>query len=490
MPIVCMQSLTLSSPAHSATATPPRTPAVFHPAPAAASSSLMSPLRENAPGKPRVEHSVKHSVRAMRDFAAHMPAKVKECASRCLHNLGQCYVKLRHTEAALQAAEMALVFDPAYAKVIPYSFLLSLSSCFFSDECIQAMCLLSKALSLSGRKDEALRAALLSIKCGDTNELNVCPELYPLLISGVATPADHASLFRIVVSRALQNDAFELTEEGSLHGRGLRVRRTADRVPAGTVVLVDQPLLLGFFVNYIPMLSKLAVLREQKHLNSVGGSLVFQLYPAGSSPDGSDVGRELLRHSTLAVTAQHILPKLRRDLFADLLQLSGWLGRTALNPVDGSSMTVEDADILAILLCCLKLNTMQVDVSDTLATSTLSQGLNEVPRLQCLSVPAAMLNHSCKPNCTVYLADADGRQVAPADVFCSESESGETSEKLRLWVRTTRDVEPGEELCICYVPLLDSVSRRREKLVTSWNISCTCSRCRRGVCELGCVSFP
>lgn len=43
---------------------------------------------------------------------------------------------------------------------------------------------------------------------------------------------------------------------------------------------------------------------------------------------------------------------------------------------------------------------------------------------------------------------------------------------------TARDVEEGEELCISYIDIKDSVSQRQEELFKEWYFQCVCRRCQ------------
>ena len=63
------------------------------------------------------------------------------------------------------------------------------------------------------------------------------------------------------------------------------------------------------------------------------------------------------------------------------------------------------------------------------------------------------LNHSCNPNCIA--------------VF-----NGSTCD-----LRSIRNIEPGEELCISYTELMRPQSVRQEVLKKQYYFDCTCSRC-------------
>ncbi|TFK67216.1 SET domain-containing protein [Pluteus cervinus] len=71
-----------------------------------------------------------------------------------------------------------------------------------------------------------------------------------------------------------------------------------------------------------------------------------------------------------------------------------------------------------------------------------------------LYTSASYFNHDCNPNVKKV---RDGRS---------------------LFFRTTRDVLPGEELCISYVDLQDSVFDRQRQLQQHWYFTCCCQRCQ------------
>jgi len=68
---------------------------------------------------------------------------------------------------------------------------------------------------------------------------------------------------------------------------------------------------------------------------------------------------------------------------------------------------------------------------------------------------ASRLNHSCKPN-TVWSMD---------------------SEKRTLEVRAVRDIQPGEELTVCYIDPVNMVEDRAKLLMARYNFKCTCEVC-------------
>ncbi|KAJ3412292.1 hypothetical protein HDV05_001003 [Chytridiales sp. JEL 0842] len=99
-----------------------------------------------------------------------------------------------------------------------------------------------------------------------------------------------------------------------------------------------------------------------------------------------------------------------------------------------------------IQLAC-RINSNSHSLTDPTSNTPTPVGVGMFPLV-------AMLNHSCRPNC-VYVA----------------SEYGE------MHVRTLRDVEEGEELCVSYVDLCASREERREKLLRGKHFWCTCERC-------------
>jgi SET and MYND domain-containing protein len=74
---------------------------------------------------------------------------------------------------------------------------------------------------------------------------------------------------------------------------------------------------------------------------------------------------------------------------------------------------------------------------------------------------AALLNHSCAPNCVLHYAGT------------------------RLEVRTMSAVAAGEELCHSYVDLCSPTPERREKLRAAYGFRCGCRRCEDGLVHEG-----
>lgn len=74
------------------------------------------------------------------------------------------------------------------------------------------------------------------------------------------------------------------------------------------------------------------------------------------------------------------------------------------------------------------------------------------PGFVALFIAAARFNHSCRPN-----------------AFIDSSRS-------QAMVRALRDITPGEEVCVSYVPVASQMERRRESL-SQWGFLCHCDRC-------------
>ncbi|KAL1529541.1 hypothetical protein AB1Y20_000486 [Prymnesium parvum] len=70
---------------------------------------------------------------------------------------------------------------------------------------------------------------------------------------------------------------------------------------------------------------------------------------------------------------------------------------------------------------------------------------------------AAILNHSCHPNCVLFFAGAN------------------------LQVRTCTDVLRGDELCHSYIELCQPTALRREELRSRYGFECACARCCNGL---------
>ena len=78
-----------------------------------------------------------------------------------------------------------------------------------------------------------------------------------------------------------------------------------------------------------------------------------------------------------------------------------------------------------------------------------------------LSASVAMFNHDCEPSADWGL-DASGG----------------------LFVRTTRDLRAGDEICLSYVDLQLPVEARRRKLKRLFFFDCRCARCTRELAAL------
>ncbi|KAF1325362.1 Histone-lysine n-methyltransferase atxr2, partial [Globisporangium splendens] len=76
------------------------------------------------------------------------------------------------------------------------------------------------------------------------------------------------------------------------------------------------------------------------------------------------------------------------------------------------------------------------------------------------------MNHSCEPNCTVlYTKDGNAHVVA------------------------VRDIQKGEELCICYIDIDDDVHTRQVNL-REYQFKCFCARCSRERRQVNAASVP
>lgn len=78
------------------------------------------------------------------------------------------------------------------------------------------------------------------------------------------------------------------------------------------------------------------------------------------------------------------------------------------------------------------------------------------PGFKALFIAAARFNHSCRPNAFI------------------------DSSKSQAMVRAVRDIAPGEEVCVSYVPVACRLERRRE-LLAHWGFVCQCERCEAEV---------
>eukprot|EP00796_Vickermania_ingenoplastis_P002125 gene2125-1301_t len=103
----------------------------------------------------------------------------------------------------------------------------------------------------------------------------------------------------------------------------------------------------------------------------------------------------------------------------------------------------EDKPFLAQILGAMKCNVME------LTDPATGQGVAQA--LYCTGI-ASFFNHSCLPNCCI--------------------------DTTRNLLCTIRDIEPGEELCIAYIPQLYwPTNLRQEALQESYFFTCRCQRC-------------
>jgi hypothetical protein len=68
---------------------------------------------------------------------------------------------------------------------------------------------------------------------------------------------------------------------------------------------------------------------------------------------------------------------------------------------------------------------------------------------------ASLLNHACRPNCTVMY------------------------DKARLQVRSLSHIQPGETLTICYVDAMTDRAARRQQLRSKYYFDCDCQQCQQ-----------
>ena len=110
----------------------------------------------------------------------------------------------------------------------------------------------------------------------------------------------------------------------------------------------------------------------------------------------------------------------------------------------------------------LQCNTFSVTEDAKPAKATMAAAATTDPHAQGETVgvglypSAALLNHSCEPNCAVRFDLADGAL---------------------LEARTTKPVAAGDELTIAYIDLRLRREARRAKLLREYAFECTCARC-------------
>lgn len=105
--------------------------------------------------------------------------------------------------------------------------------------------------------------------------------------------------------------------------------------------------------------------------------------------------------------------------------------------------------------------------------------MNDVAIGWCLDATAALLNHSCIPNCAVICNIEDN---AKEKTIQNDNKVG------CLEIRAIADIRKGEELTISYVDLtsdeMKNVIHRREHLKEEYLFDCTCKRCCEELEEL------
>lgn len=97
-----------------------------------------------------------------------------------------------------------------------------------------------------------------------------------------------------------------------------------------------------------------------------------------------------------------------------------------------------------------------------------------LPRLAALALApcAALANHSCLPNCQVESYDNTDDDDAPPD-----GGGGAGCGALRVALVALRDIAPGEELTVAYVPVTQPLDARRRELAARHGFHCACARC-------------
>jgi hypothetical protein len=97
-----------------------------------------------------------------------------------------------------------------------------------------------------------------------------------------------------------------------------------------------------------------------------------------------------------------------------------------------------------------------------------------LPRLAALALApgAALANHSCLPNCQVESSNA-----SDADADAAAAGGGAGCGGLRVMLVALRDIAPGEELTVSYVPVTQPLEARRSELAARHGFRCECARC-------------
>ena len=92
----------------------------------------------------------------------------------------------------------------------------------------------------------------------------------------------------------------------------------------------------------------------------------------------------------------------------------------------------------------------------------------------------SMFNHSCLPN-TCFAAPG---QLGPSQHTCAGhtlpelgQRSGVHTAGQEMQVRALRSIEPGEQLTVSYINLVEDRATRRDLLASSKHFHCACERC-------------
>ena len=108
----------------------------------------------------------------------------------------------------------------------------------------------------------------------------------------------------------------------------------------------------------------------------------------------------------------------------------------------------------------------------------------KLPRLAALALApgVALVNHSCLPNCQVEITrgavdDAEEGDDEKTGEKTKKPERGADCGSLRVSLLALRDISPGEELTVGYVPVTQDIASRRADLVARHGFVCSCARC-------------
>jgi len=122
----------------------------------------------------------------------------------------------------------------------------------------------------------------------------------------------------------------------------------------------------------------------------------------------------------------------------------------------------EEEEVYAIMKkCLLKFRVNNFGITDNLL-NVIASGVYPL---------GALLNHSCNPNCILRYQ------------YNNHHNDATTMKKTRngsppvLEIVTCRNVQKGEELSHSYIALLEPVTMRQERLLSSYGFFCTCQRC-------------